>query len=303
MPIITKVIGNLDISNDPSTPVANGFIDLSLECSKLYSRNVRQGQSFKLKGVQAALIPSAGVTDDWDGGMSVNVKHEYIHTTAHTRQVWNRVFNVWKQQQASGLSHTPVKYNDFEIGWHGASAYHDNDRTSKIFSSGVGDNNDEIVVMTGDSDSGDDFSLQDYSNSMFDRAEPSKDPFDNSVMKEPKFNNESLWPATSRFYADATSSNILTALDGPNACTGSITSQTMYEFPIPLNIMCGLMKYEVYIPLDDTVIQYADTVDLILMYYISSMKPLVYRPKARKKKAYSSRRRSTRGRKSSRRKR
>lgn len=303
MPVLTKVISNLDIPNDPSDFVATGFIDLSVECSKLYSRNVRQGQTFKLKGAQAAIIPSAGATDDWDSGMSVNVKHEYYHTTSHTRKVWNRVFNAWKKQQASGLSHTPVKYNDFEVGWSSDGRHHDDARTSTIFSSGIGDDNEEIVVLNGASTDGDDFSFEDYSNSMYDTAMPSADPFDGSTIKTPKFNNYSLWPEESRFYIDATSSNILTALDGPNAYTGSITSQTMYEFPIPLNIMCGLMKYEVYIPLDDTIVQYADTVDLVLMYYVSSMKPLVYRPKARKKKAYSSRRRSSRGRRSRSRKR
>jgi len=302
MPIVTKVIGNLDISNDPSTAVTSGYIDLSQEVSKLYSRNIRQGQTFKLKGVQAALIPSAGATDDWDSGMSVNVKHEYIHTTGHTRMVWNKVFNAWKQQQRSGLSHTPVKYNDFEIGWSMDSNCHEG-RNSFIHSSGIGDTTEEKVVMLGHSTHQSDFTLEDYSNSMFDRPEPSVDPFGSAAIKEPKFNNVALWPETSRFYADATSSNILTALDGPNAYTGSVTTQTMYEFPLPLSVMCGIMKYEVYIPLDDTIVQYADTVDLILMYYISSMKPLVYRPKARKKKAFTTRRRSTRGRKSSRRKR
>lgn len=300
MPVLTKVISNLDISNDPSTPVSTGFVDLSVECSKLYSRNVRQGQTFTLKGVQAALIPSAGITDDWDSGMSVNVKHEYLHTTSHTRAVWNKCFNVWKTQQRTGISHTPIKYNDFEVGWHASSQYHDADRTSTIRSSGIGDTSDEKVVLFGDSTSMDDFTMQDYSNSMYDRAEPSRDPFGSSELKQPKFNHTSLWPDPQRFYAEATSSNILTALDGPNAYTGSITQQTMYEFPIPLKIMCGLMKYEVYIPLDDTIVQYADTVDLILMYYVSAMKPLVYRPKPRKKKAYTSRRRSSRGRRSNR---
>lgn len=303
MPVVTKVIPNLDISNDPSAPVATGFIDLSMECSKLYSRNVRQGQTFTLKGVQAAIIPSAGLTDDWDNGMSVNVKHEYLHTTAHTRKIWNKTFNVWKQQQGNALSRTPVKYNDFEVGWHAASHLHDADRNSTIRSSGIGDGSDEKVVLWGDSTSLDDFTMQDYSNSMYDRADPSRDPFQNTVIKEPKFNHYSLWPEPSRFYAEATSSNIVTNLDGPNGYSGSITMNTMHMFPIPIKVMCGLMKYEVYIPLDDTILQYADTCDLILMYYVSSMKPLVYRPKARKKKAYSTRRRSTRGRKSSRRKR
>lgn len=282
MPVITKVIPNLDISNDPSSPVATGQIDLALECSKLYSRNVRQGQTFTLKGVQAALIPSAGGTDDWDSGMSINAKHEYIHTTGHTRKVWNRVFNAWKQQQRGSLSHSPVRYNDFECSWSASEA--SANRTSTIFSSGVGDDDAEYVTLTGNSTSGADFTLEDLSDSMYDAPTKSLDPFDNSTLKDPKFDNTKLWPDAQRFYVDATSSNILTALDGPNAYSGSMTLQTMYEFPIPLKIMCGLMKYEIYIPLDDTTVQYADTVDLILMYYVSTMKPLVYRPRPRKSK-------------------
>lgn len=294
MPVVHKVFGNLTVPNDPSDAVLNTYVDLSMLLSEKYSKQVRQGNTFKVKAVQAAIIPSAGLTDDWDTGSSVTVKHEFVQTSKLTRQAWNKIFNVWKKQQRSSASHTPVKYNDFEVGYTRTTSYLNEDRTSTIYSKGMGDTTPEMVCMYGSSTDNSDFTLQDYVNSMMDAPAPSVDPFDSTIIKAPKFDHGNRWPDASRIYIPA---NASVMYDDGDA-SGAAVSMPIQEFPEALNVMCGLLKTNVYIPMDDTLGQYADTFDLILSYHITKWTPLVIRPKRKAPVKRSSRRRSRRGRRS-----
>lgn len=299
MPVVTKTFTGLEVPNNPESPVEIEMVDLSLLLSEYYGKNIRQGHNFKLKGVQATLRPNS--SGDFDVGSSCIVKHEYCPTTKHSRKAWNDVFKQWKKQNNMS-SRTKIKYNDFEIGYH--QDYKDNDRVSRIFSTGFGDQNDEAVVLFGSSGGGVDFSLQDYYDSMYKAPEASIDHFNNTALKEPKFLT-TRFPVSQMFYCSATASTVVTDVGSSDHYSGSIVNTDIQEFPFDLNILAGVMKLMIYIPQDDTLSQWADTFTVDITYYVSSWSPLVY--KARKNRRKSSRRTMRRfngrrkGRKSSRR--
>ena len=294
MPAVTKTYTGLSVPNNPESPVQLDMIDLSVLLSEYYGKNIRQGMNFKLKGVQATLRPNT--SGDFDVGSSCIVKHEYCPTTAHSRKAWNDVFSQWKKQNSLS-SRTKIRYNDFEVGFH--ASYLDSDRTSKLFATGLGDSNEESVVLFGDSTGGSDFALQDYYNAMYKAPEASVDHFNNTALKDPKF-LRTKFPVPQMFYCSATASTIVTDNDISDMYSGSMVSTDVQEFPFDLNILAGVMKLLIYIPQDDTLSQWADTFTVDITYYVSSWSPLVYKAKKNRRKSSKRTMRRFRGRRSSR---
>lgn len=280
MPILTHTVSNLTVPNSPEDPVHNGLVDLSILASQYYSKTVRQGNSFKLKGVSANILPASGVTQDWDTGASVTCKLSYAPVTKITRMAWNHVFKQWlKQKRLKGMVGESMRYDDFELGYEASTSYYNTTRTSTIHASGIGDDNSERVMLYGGSTQGTDYTLQDYINSQHDAPPASVDPFDSTTIKEAKFSTGSRWPASQLLFVSGTSSNVVTDIGTSDAYSGSVVLDDMKEFPIPVNVLCGLLKLNVYVPIDDTLTQWADSFDLMIHFHVESWKPLVYRPK------------------------
>lgn len=298
MPIISRSF-NLETPNNSGTPVLNTHIDLAMELSEYYGRNIRQGNNFVLKGVSASLRPlDDGLTDDYDTGMAAVAVHSFCPANKHSRKAWNLTFQQWKKQKLlAGKVGPYMRNDDFEIGYSSTAAYHNATRTSSIYAGGIGDSTKEQVMIYGASTDGDDFTLEDFFNSQLDHHQvlTPVDPFTNTAIKANKFSSTSF-PAPQLFNVSATSSAVVTDVGGSTMYSGAVSQGDMSMFPIPLNILCGLMKINVYVNAPDTTSQMEDNAVLTLTYYISKWKPLVYRPKPRRKKPYRATMRKSRGR-------
>lgn len=288
MPVISRSF-NLEIPNNSGDAVLNTYVDLAMELSEYYGKNIRQGNNFVLKGVSASLRPlDDGLTDDYDTGMAAVAVHEFCPTNKHSRKAWNLIFQQWKRQKLlSGKVGRYMRNDDFEVGYTSTSSYHNADRTSVMYSGGIGDTTTEKITVYGASTDGSDYTLEDFFNSQLDPVQTlsSVDPFTSTVIKGNKFNS-SGFPHPQNFNVSATSSAIVTSNNTLTNFSGAISMGDMHEFPIPLNIFCGLMKLNVYVNAPDTDAQIEDNTVLTLTYYISKWKPLVYRPKPRRKKGY-----------------
>ena len=285
MPMVTKKFTNITVPNDPSTSVLNTHVDLSLLLSEYYGKSIRQGHNFCLKGVQATLVPSSGATDDFDVGMSAIVKHSFIPTTKHSRKAWNMVFNQWKKQQKLTTRGTHMRYNDFELGWDSSASYHNSSRISTLHSTGLGDDTSEIIVLTGNSTAATDFSLQDMYNSQVRPLHQGVDHFGLVTPKGPKYDYSTRYPEVQEFLISASTSTMVDSNPSPDIYGGSLVLNNIQEFPMSLDIMCGFMKLNVYVPQDDTIGQWADTCDLFVTYYVSKFTPLVYKSKKNRRKS------------------
>ena len=299
MPVVSQTFSNITVSNDPATSVSNGFVDLSMLLSEYYGKQIRQGHSFKLVGYSATLMPSNN--DDFDSGMSVIAKHQYVPTTKHSRNAWNMVFNQWNKQKKLNGHLVHSKYEDFELGFDSGSSSHDATRTSTIMTGGIGTENPEKVMLSGASTSGSDVTLADYYNSTRKTAYASVNQFTGASLKQPKYEVNSMFPEIQRFYATGTTSVVVTDDDAGNLYSGAIAMNDIAMLPVPLDVLCGLLKVNVYIPVDDTVTQWADTGDLIMTYYVKSWSPLVKRAKKIRRKSSRNTMRRFRGRRKTRR--
>jgi len=284
MPVVSKTISNVTVPNDPSTPVVYGYVDFSMLLSEHYGKQIRQGNSFRLKGMQATLVPSSGLTDDFDVGMSCLVQHRYIPTTGNSREAWNLMFQQWKKQKLlAGKVGRYMKYDDFECAWSTSTAYHDATRTSTLYAGGMGDTTEEKVTLQGNSVAGNCHSLKDLYNSQQRRLRSSVDPFTGAEIKASKFNYDTPYPDEQSIMTSAVASAAVLSGSGlsNDMYHSSIAMNEIQEFPVSLNVLCGNMAIAVYVPSDDTAAQWADTCDVHIHYYIESWKPLVYRPRAK----------------------
>lgn len=295
MPVISRSF-NLETPNNSGDAVLNTYVDLSMELSDYYGKNIRQGNNFVLKGVSASLRPlDDGLTDDYDTGMAAVAVHEFCPTNKHSRKAWNLIFQQWKRQKLlSGKVGRYMRNDDFEVGYTATSSYHNADRTSVMYSGGIGDTTTEKITVYGASTEGSDYTLEDFFNSQLDPVTnlASVDPFTSTVIKENKYYH-SGFPDPQNFSVSATSSAIVTDV-GNTMYSGAISMGDLHEFPIPLNVFCGLMKINVFVNAPDTSSQIEDNTVLTLTYYISKWKPLVYRPKPRRKKGYKANMRTSR---------
>ena len=294
MPAVSQEF-EVSISNDPALQnIQSGkramYLDMLL--SEYYGKMVRQGQSFKIQGLQASLRPaadSAGI----DIGLSAEVTVDYVPTTKHARFAWNQVFKGWrnqkKLQQAVG---SQIRYDDMEFGWN-ANEGKDRQRTSIIYGSGLDDASQEKLVLTGSSQqtSGTNigqYSLQDYYNSAYQTPDPSRDPFTNTDIKEAKWGT-TPFPEIQTLHCTATSSAQWFAKGVPpvDIHQGAITTGDIQELSVPVQSLCGVLQVGAYIMPDDTLGQVEDTFILTVTIFVSSWKPLVF--KARKSRRYSRR--------------
>ena len=299
MPIVTKSI-TIDQSNNPGASTANTYVDLAMELSNYYKKNIRQGHNFVVSGIQCTITPH----QDMDIGLMATVKHSYIPVTGHSRNAWNQMFRIWKRQKLlAGKVGQHMRFDDLEFGWDSSSSYHSSTRTSTIFAGGIGDSNTEKLCLTGSSTSGTDVCLGDWYNSQDPHGQvlsQSYDQFTGDLIKAAKYGT-AAYPDTQEVWNTATYSANVNEEADPDSLGGGIAMNDYVPFPSPLNVLCGVMKINVYAGPDDTATQVEDELTLKISYHIKRWKPLVFRPRRKKSRGFRSTWRSKRGRKSRRR--
>ena len=299
MPAVSQTF-DVHIQNDPATnaiDVGKRAIYLDMLLSEYYGKMIRQGQSFKVVGLQASLQPDPG-SSGIDVGMSAEVVLNYIPVTKHSKFAWNQVYKGWRNQKKLATAvGGQIRYDDLEFGWDKFEGS-DRGRTSTIFGSGMSDAAQEKLVLTGSSvqTAGvtvGQYSLTDYYNSSYQTPAASEDPFTGSDIKEPKW-GDTPFPAEQSMHCTATSS--ASNIDGKLA--SAITMGDVQTFPTPCNILCGVLEAEAYIMPDDTISQDEDDFFLTVTIFVETWKPLVFHAKRSKRrytrkgrKSYGSKRR------------
>jgi hypothetical protein len=246
---------NIDQTDDP-TDLTTSQIDLALALSKTLGRNIRQGHSFRVVGVNAVLDHS--MASDADTGLAAAVKLNYCPTNRHGVKAWNTMFKQWKRQKLlSNKVGQSVRYDDLELCFGGG---YSTPRTSTIYASGLGDTTTEYISMYDNAASGLRTSLEDSYNSRNPIPQNSTDEFGVSI-KEPKFTthfpNRNSLMLTAHMSAKASwtrtigfSAGIVTGTDADAGSThymGGSASTGMLSFPGGANIqaMCGLLQASV----------------------------------------------------------
>ena len=284
MPIITKSLGVIETPNNPHNSVASGVIDLAMELSEYYGKNIRQGNSFTVTGIQAYVMPhNDSVNDDYDTGGSAQVVTNFVPTTAHSRKAWNQAFKMWTKQRSlyttRGLH--PVRNEDFEFAWDHDTK--DTNRTSKMLQS-ITDTGDEWMCLNGDSTQGQDWCLRDYYNTTSRAPQRSADHFSGALYKDNKYGG-TKFPATQVMTTSAIASSVITEADDQDNFSLGMFANDWQHFPVPVNILCGLIKYDVRMIPGDTVAQIEDNLVCVLSIAVKKWKPLVIRPKKKKMKS------------------
>ena len=287
MPIVYKRLTGLEQPNSSDNSIFNGYVDFSMLLSEHYSKNIRQGQNFVLKGVSATILAEdtdGNALEDWDSGIAVNTRLAYCPTQKMTRMAWNQMFKQWKKQKyLSATVGSSVKYDDFEVGWDSQSTYHDATRTSTIKANGIGDSTTEKIVIWGSSNSSSDYTMQDLVNSKFDAAGPSVDPFSGVVIKAPKFDYLNRFPSEKHFWVTSHNSSTVSHVGVAAYLSGGQMNNDIKVLPEPVNVMCGLMKINCYGTPPDTSTQAAETFELHLEFHIVKWTPLVFKSKSNRR--------------------
>ena len=305
MPIVS-FRKDLELQNNAGEPASAGQIDLALLLSEYYGKNIRQGQNFKIKKVSAQLIgKDTGATEDFDLGGSSQMVFDAVPTTKYSRQAWNHVFKQWaRQKQLKGSVGQSIRNDDFEVAYMN---HRINARTSSLHVSGIGDSTTENVVITGSSSANSHLTLEDVCNLMLHPDTPAPTfPLISTPIKDDKYGG-TRFPEHQSFAVGGTNSAMVDHF-GPTFSAvnygGAQVNNGELEFPDPLSVFCGILNYNIFIHPEDTLLQVEDNFTLFVQFHVSSWKPLVYSRKPRRSKPSTRRyRRSTRGRKSSRRKR
>lgn len=262
-------------------------IDLALELSKKFGRTIRQGNVFRVVGANAALITPQNAQVDVDLGFAVSCQASYVPATSHNRRGWNQIFKAWSAQKRNAMaSGSNVRYDDMEFAFSNTGI---NSRTSSMMAGTATSTNiytdsaAESLVLIGSSQSGSHISLQDLVSNMNLPSLPSISPLGVTI-KAPKYT--SLWSGTENLHFGAATSAMTDQGSTPDSFGGG-TYQSGWTF-LPnqhLNVMCGLINFSGVVIPPDTTAQVADTLRLVVTFYVEGWSSLVYkRKKARRYK-------------------
>lgn len=280
---IVTASGTFQVPNDPSSAVAGACIDSALELSKKYGRNIRQGNSFRLIGYGLQLkVPGQ------DTGAAAVASLNFVEPNRHLVKAWNNSFKQWrKQKQIEARVGKSMRYDDFELALK--QGYVDG-RTSHIydnpFDSATGDQHD--VGLTGNSDeSGNYTSISDVYTSRFNPPSASESHFGNTI-KSAKFGSEYL-DITSNIFTSlvvgATASGGVDVGSTPDALGWGVSMQDMVWLPADnhINVMCGLVEYQIRAFPEDTLFQLADSLHYQITLVYEGWSPLADSKKGGKK--------------------
>lgn len=259
--------GLAEVPNDPSIPVAGGISDAAVHLSDKYGTNIRQGNNFRLIGYGLQFkVPGQ------DTGAAATCSLTFCEPNRHMVKAWNNMFTQWKKQkQIEARVGRSVRYDDFELALNSG---HVTNRTSHIYDNAftAADGDPHNIGLAGDSDDAANYtSIADVYNSRFPILPASADHYDGSI-KDPKFGTQ---------YIDQ-NSDIYTSLICGGAASGGVHPGTldMLGWGINLgeinwlpsdnhiNVMCGLVDYQIRFYPEDMLAQTADELiwQLTLVY-------------------------------------
>jgi hypothetical protein len=289
MPVVTGNPFELEISNAPHTPQYS-YVDLASLLSKHYGKTVKQGNNFVICGAQVSLIPKDTLTD-FDAGMAVSSKFEYCPTTRHTRKAWNETHSMWSRQKAlrAGIG-SAVHFDEMEFAFNTAHSY---GRASSLRQGGLQDSDDDTMSIFGSSsESSNDFALEDYYNSQHPVTSESRYSYDNSVIKDRKF--EQYFPDAHSFYTTSQlSAAVAEAGEAPAVyLSAAAASNDMTVLP-NLNVFCGMMRVANYVITDDTATQVQDLCYAQISIHVVKWTSLFTKPKSYNRRGKASRRSSS----------
>jgi len=288
----------IELEQGSDTNIAEGQIDLSVLLSQKLGRQIRQGNSFRIVGYGTSLR-SYNASPDFDVGFATTTTMRFLPTQHYGVKAWNNVFSEWKaQKNLKGAVGSQVRYDDMEFAWDASQI--NIQRTSTIQGKGIDGAGltPEHLVLMGNSTYGSTFSLEDYADSSFRIPLPSKNHFNETVIKEPKF--QDYFPAYQELASSASFSGVVDVESDPDAFSGGLSNGEMSWLPADnhISIMCGLIYYYVKGVPSTTLFQEPDTLKLTITLAIEGWNSICHSPKRSYKRKYS-RRGSKYGRKSS----
>jgi len=257
-------------------------VDLAMLLSQRLQRNVRQGHVFKVHKMSVGLTPAGG---DLDTGLSVAGTVRWCPATKHSVKAWQMAFNTWRRQKRLTINAVGqgVRYDDFEVSF---GDQYVNSRTSTLYASGMGDTSTEKVCIYGASNEGDDVTLEDIFESAQPQALPSRFPMTNSVVKEPKFDEE-FPPAQLHSYGANWSTIVAAGTAEPDSGASYNADPVYFQ---DNSCLAGLVIAKGYVLAEDVAGAIEDTLTLRLNFTVSLGSPLV---KSTKPKRKSTKRKST----------
>jgi len=278
MPLVSHTM-TVSQSNDPSSGTST-VLHLDTMLSELYGKFIRQGQNFRVKGVQCSLIPQG---TGYDSGLAASVRFSYAPTTKHSRKAWNHAFSQWaSQKKLAGRVGQNVNNDDFETTY--STSYSGYARTSTMNMGGMADGDaDKVAIYGTSSESSNIMTLEDMYESLVPVEEPSRFHWNNAIIKPAKFTSH--FPEERRFAATANLSTVVgEAGEFPAVYLGGARAEAgMVLLPESANVMCGHLEIDAYMIADDTVTQTEDSATLMISIWVESFTPLVYPSKAKRR--------------------
>ena len=283
--IVTHV-GSASVPNNPVDAIYGGISDAALMLSDKYGRNIRQGNNFRLIGYGLQFkVPGQ------DTGAAGTCAITFVEPNRHLVKAWNDMFKAWKKQkQIESRVGKAIRYDDFELA---LNAGHVTGRTSHIydnaFTAASGDPHN--IGIGGDSDDSADYtSIADVYNSRFTPPAESTDHYGGSI-KAPKFGTDYI-DANSDIYTTLICGGTASGMVDQNEGLGldvlgnGINLGEINWLPADnhINVMCGLVDYQIRYYPEDTATQLADTLVWQLTLVYEGWSPLADSAKKSKSK-------------------
>lgn len=299
-----KEIEHPDSAENHLISQENGMIDISKELSQKLGRTIKQGQSFRVIGVQCSLRPKvSGIEIDPETGIAVQSRFTYVPTTRASASAWRDLNkHYWKQSAFRAGLGGKTRYDEFELAMYRSQA--SSSRTSRVYVGGLNDPSAEYCTLQGDYDDEDGVgnpydpgtisikALYDAKHPVPEGGALKEDDllFDDSIQyKDPKFS--SYFPATDTLWCSSALTNEWTVhynvsmVPDFNKPTGGTANNEWNWLPSDNHVDClaGLMTLTCWGYPTDTAIPLADSFYLYWSVAIEGWTPLTHRPRRRRK--------------------
>lgn len=248
--------------DDAASNWASGVIQVDAELSQELGRTIRNGNSFRLIGYGANL-KGFTTSSDQDVGFAGTAVVNYCPVTKNGVGAHQKMYKQWtRQKQLAGAVGAFVRYDDFEVGWAPGLELASS-RNSTILAQGMGDTNDEQIVLFGASVSGDVVSLEEYYDNLNPIAAPSED-FLGATIKTAKFTER--FPEERSLIMPTSFSATLDTTSTPDSYAGGLATGDIQWLPSDnhLSHMTGTLYYYFKGVAPDTAGQIADELKLTI---------------------------------------
>jgi len=278
--IVQKTISIVQ-PNDAAANWASGVIQVDAELSQELGRTIRNGNSFRLIGYGANL-KGFTTSSDQDVGFAGTAVVNYCPVTKNGVGAHQKMYKQWtRQKQLAGAVGSFVRYDDFEVGWAPGLELASS-RNSTILAQGMGDTNDEQIVLFGTSVSGDVITLEEYYDNLNPVAPPSED-FLGSTIKTAKFTER--FPEERSLIMPTSFSATMDAVDDPDSYAGGLATGDINWLPSDnhLSHMTGTLYYYFKGVAPDTATQLADELKLTITLVYEGWSSLAPKTRSSKK--------------------